>query len=326
MKVAVTGANGHIGVNVCKELLAKGHQVCAFYHNNKSSLKSLDLNLIQGSILDQEKLEYFAADHDAFIHLAAKISIDGDPDGSVYETNALGTKTVLQACIKAKIKRFIHMSSIHTFDMATSSQCIDETSPVASMNGSAYDRSKLMADMAVLEANKNGLPSIILCPTSVVGPFDFQPSLTGKVLLDLQKGKIPMLVKGGFDWVDVRDVAQATVAALTSGERGEKYILSGHWASLRELSELAAQQTGIAAPRIEVPIWLAMVGVPFAKAYAKLTNTRALYTKESLMTLKNCPPRISSEKAKEAFGYSSRPLETTIRDTYEWFSHHNSPY
>ena len=186
-------------------------------------------------------------------------------------------------------------------------------------NGFAYDRSKAAGEREALKGVHHGLEVIVFNPTAVIGPYDYWNAYSGQLLRDLMRGRLPALVRGGFDWADARDLAAATLAALNGGRSGERYILSGHWASARRLAELCAVHSGKNPALPELPIWAALLGLPFLRLYSRLSGRRPLYTYESIMVLKHSNRNCSHEKARRELGYAPRPLEETIRDIYEWY-------
>jgi len=211
MKIAVTGANGHVGYNLCKSLLDKGFKVKALVHQHTDAIRKLDLTLVKGDLLEKSTLLDLLDEADVVFHLAAQISITGDPSGSVYRNNAEGTRNVISASRDRKIKRFIHFSSIHAFCQDPQEMPLDESRPLVGPEAFAYDRSKADGERAVMEAARNGLDAVVLSPTAIIGPADPQPSLTGNAVLQLIHHKIPALVPGGYNWIDVRDIADTAI-------------------------------------------------------------------------------------------------------------------
>jgi dihydroflavonol-4-reductase len=319
MKIAITGASGHIGANICRLLLKHHHQLKVLVHKDRRALRGLQTEEIQGSILDPKVIEKLVEGVDAVIHLAAIISIGQKQNEKELVVNTEGTKNIVDACLKAGVKRFIHFSSIHAFNQFPLDETLDEKREGAGHSAFSYDRSKHESEIMVLEANKKGLACIILCPTAVFGPCDFKPSLLGQMFIRLKTGKIPAVIPGGFNWVDVRDVAEATKNALTQGKAGEKYLLGGKYLSIHELIQLIAQQTSIKKPVFKCPYFLALAGAPFFQSWAKLTRTTPLYTRMSIQTLRFSNRYISHKKAMKELDYSPRPLSESIADTYHWF-------
>lgn len=315
--VAVTGANGHIGNNLCRMLLKKGMEVRALINNNDSSIKGLDVNKVKGSVTDKESLVGLIDGADYVFHLAAIISIGDVSKKKLFEVNVEGTRNVVNLCKRFAVKRLIHFSSIHALKNNRSG-LIDEKTPLAGKGSYLYDQSKAEAERVVLKASSEGLNAIILNPTAVVGPNDFIPSKVGKLIIKAAKGKLPFIIKGGYDWVDVRDLTQAAVSAMTLGQSSERYILGGKWASLKHVTEIIADRANRIKP-IVVPLFLAKIGLPFIHAYSYLSRTKVLYTKEALNIVAQKGTNIICEKAKKELGFESRSLPETFLDTYNWF-------
>jgi dihydroflavonol-4-reductase len=318
MKIAVTGANGHVGVNLCKTLVEHGHQVRALTHFHNQALKLLPVTIIQGDLLEKESLIPLLADAEIIFHLAAKISITGDPDGMVARINTEGTKNMLSAAQECKVRRFIHFSSIHAIQQHPLYQPLDETRQLVENTGFAYDRSKAAGERAVMEAVKNGLDALVLSPTAIIGPADPEPSLSGNAVIDIYNHKIPSLVPGGYNWVDVRDVVNAAIRSIEKGRTGEKYLLSGQWHSLSEFSGFIQLHSGRKTVSTVLPAWSARVGLPFITLYSKLSGTKPLYTSESLTIIKEGNRMISNTKAKQELSFNPRPLTETIKDFLTW--------
>jgi dihydroflavonol-4-reductase len=319
MKIAVTGANGHVGYNLCKSLLDKGFQVNALAHQHTEPIQNLDLRIIRGDLLDKKSLTELMDETEVVFHLAAQISITGDPSGSVYRNNAEGTRNMISVAIDRKVRRFIHFSSIHAFCQDPQEKVLDESRPLVNKEAFAYDRSKADGERVVIEAARNGLDAVVLSPTAIIGPADPQPSLTGKAVLQLIHHKIPALVPGGYNWVDVRDIVETAIRAIEKARTGEKYLLGGKWHSLKELSGLVNTYSGEKTVQTELPFWSAKLGLPFITAFSRLTHTEPLYTKESLEIVAKGNRLIDNGKAKRELGLDPRPLSETIRDLIAWF-------
>jgi dihydroflavonol-4-reductase len=317
MKIALTGASGHIGANLCRKLLEDNHDLRVLINQFTASLDGLDLEAVKGDMFNVASLRELADGADVLIHLAASISINGDRH--LLDTNVAGTKNVIDVVRDAKVKRLLHFSSIHALVQQPLDQTLDEERPLSISDHIIYNQSKALGEELVLNAVESGLDAVIISPTSVMGPNDFKPSLVGQAIIQLCKGKIPALVPGGYDWVDVRDVVAGAISAMENGRTGQSYLLSGHFKTLTELYGQIAliQETDRRLPLI--PFWLAEVGVPFLKAWARVCGTRPLYTKESIQILKTAHTNISSKKARIELGYESRPFSDTLRDTIKWF-------
>jgi dihydroflavonol-4-reductase len=322
MKVAVTGASGHIGNCLVRELKNQGADIKVLVHNFRNDLDKMDIELIQGNLLDPESLITLCDGVDVVFHLAAQIAIENRSSARVYETNVTGTKNIIKAAINGGAKKFIHFSSIHAFQTESSDPILDEIRSLVETNKTIYEFTKAEGEREVMKAVKEGLNAVILNPTAVIGPFDYRGSLLGQALRQIYQNKLPFLVSGGYNWVDVRDVVSASIQAIESGRKGEKYILSGEFCTLKELSVMTSKISGCRIPVI-VPVSLARLACPFFQIYSSVTKNEPLYTYQSLDILVNSPVNISNAKAKKELGYEPRPLERTLRDTFNWYRDNN---
>jgi len=200
---------------------------------------------------------------------------------------------------------------------------LDESRPLVDQDGFAYDRSKAAAERLVMEAARSGQDALVLSPTAIIGPDDAEPSLIGRAVADLYNHRIPALVPGGYDWVDVRDVVAAALTAIERGRTGEKYLLSGHWHSLKEFSALISRHAVRPTVQTVLPMWVARIGLPFISLYSRLSGSRPLYTRESLVIIAEGNRQISHVKAANELNHNPRPLSDSIRDMIAWFKEHN---
>jgi len=316
VKVAVTGASGHLGANLVRRLITTGYQVKVLVYRDDRALSGLDVEITRGNILDQTTVEKLVQGCDVVFHCAAAISIGSD-SREVERINYQGTVNVLNACKKHKTGKLIHFSSIHVFDPHPLSEKLDETRNY-SKDAFAYDRSKVAAEKAVL-AFDGGFDKVVLNPTAMIGPNDFKPSLVGRTIIKFCHNAFPVLLPGGYDWVDVRAVANAAVYAIDKGKNGERYLLSGEFRTVKGLATLIGDIYGSKVPAILVSRWLAAMGLPFVKMANRGSKQPRLFTRMSLYTLKNSNPNIDSSKAKTELGFDPPPLKTTLSDTIQWF-------
>jgi dihydroflavonol-4-reductase len=322
MTTVVTGASGHLGANLVRALLERGERVRAVVRDPRKAFQALDgleVDRVVADVRDETSLRNAFEGADLVFHLAAVISISGDHGGVVTETNVRGVRNVALAARGAGVRRLIHTSSVHAFRIADHSRPIDESSPRAARPESgAYDLSKAEGERELREVIATGLDAVVINPTGIIGPNDFVPSRMGKVLLQLATRKLPSLIQGGFDFVDVRDVVSGLIAASQKGRTGENYILGGHWHTFTEVAAMVTRATGAAPPALTTPTWLVRLGLPFVGAYGALLKEEPLYTSESLAAAA-ASRRISHRKATDELGHDPRPLEDTVKDTCAWF-------
>lgn len=318
-RAVVTGASGHLGANLVRLLLDKGYAVRAVVRDDLRAIAGLSLEPFRADICDVSALRKAFQHADIVFHLAAIVALGRDHSGRVWRTNVDGVRNVVDACARAGVRRLVHYSSIHAFSAYPIDEVVTEARPCAAGRGlPSYDRTKVAGEQEALRAIDSGVDVVIINPTAVIGPCDYKPSPMGRVLLDLQARRMPALVNGGFNWVDARDVSVAAETAGRLGRSGERYLVGGNYATLREIADLAATVTGVAAPRLVMPVWLAMLGVPFAAAVAAITGKDAKFTRASLRAVTH-HQKVSHEKAERELGYRPRPLRETLTDTYRWF-------
>ena len=317
--VAVTGASGHIGNVVCRKLIEGGYQVRAFYYKDQRALDGLNLQLVRGNILNKEDLSRLINGCEIVIHCAAIISINGDPDGMVFKTNTEGPKNVLAASIEHGVRKIIHISSVHAVTELPHSLSYDESRPYKNSDSFAYDYSKAMGEQLLLSAARKGLTEIvILRPSCAIGPFDFKPSKMGAALIDFYLQKIPFLPEGGYDLVDVRDLADSIINAISNGRDGDIFLLSGKYYSLKDLARAIKAVTGKKVPQKVIPYRLLKMLLPFVSAYAKITQSAPSFTRESIDALIHGHPNMDCTKARTELNHKCRPLEDTLSDFFKW--------
>ena len=319
MIVAVTGASGHIGNCLVRELVKTGTDVRVLVHKHHEDIDDLDIKFIYGNILDPETLTPLCKNVDVVFHCAALISIDNQDKKNVYATNVTGTKNMVEASLAAGVKKFIHFSSIDAFATYKNENTLNEKSPLAHSKKTIYGYSKAECEKLVLNAVTKGLDAVILSPTAVIGPCDFWGSSLGSALLKFYNNKIPILIPLGYNWVDVRDVVSAAIQSVKKGRKGEKYILSGNFCSLKDLSGLIENISGKTSLRLIVPVFFARLVCPLFHIRYLLTKRKPMFTCQSLKILIQAPKNISFEKAQKELDYSPRPLEQTLRETFEWY-------
>ncbi len=322
--IGVTGASGQVGTTLCKLLLKKGYAVRALYKHHSGippQLQDLPVEHYNGDIRDESFVRNALEGVDAVIHTAAIISIDGDESGLVMDVNYGGTKNMYMCAKAAGAKKIIHISSIHAIDYDEHTIVVNENTPLATNHFICYNRSKAMAQ-AYLESMHD--PSVVVVNlTGVIGPGDYNQSKIGTLLFSIAQGKLPFVLDVGFDWVDVRDVAQAIYAILTLG-KARRYILSGHYASIKQLSQYVGESLGKKTVRAALPVWCAKIAVPFDKMVSCIMRKPAYFTKESIFHMDHSNKKISHAWSKKELGYKPRPLAETVRDTIRWFQRHYS--
>lgn len=321
----VTGASGHIGVNLVAALRARDVRVRAVdTHSTESPCYALwaadpGVEHVCADVRDGGALVGAIAGADVVFHLAARVSVTGDPDGSLWTVNTDGVRNVAAAALECGVRRFVLCSSVHAYDLERAGEWLDESGPRSiSSRLPVYDRSKWAGELALRGVIEEGLDAVIVNPTACVGPGDYRPSQLGQVLLDLYAGRLPAIVRGAFDWVDVRDVSATLISAADHGVTGGNYLAPGHQAGIRELAGLVEACGGRPAPRWVLPTRVTRTLLPLGRALP-IGLDPAMFTRESLRAIVN-NRRIDGSKAWRDLGHCPRPLPQTIRDTCRWFT------
>ncbi len=317
MLTAITGASGFVGSVLTRRLAAEGRQIRCLDLVRNRVLEGLDVDWMSIDVLDRASLDEGLRGVGVVYHLAAVISVTGDPTGRVRQVNVEGVRNVAEAALGAGVRRFVHCSSVHAYDLEAVDHLSEDSPRATNPALPAYDRSKAAGETALRESIGRGLDAVVVNPTGVFGPDDAAQSRINTMLLAMFQGRLPALLDGGFDWVDVRDVASGLIAAETKGRTGENYLLPGHHLSLRELSEVAHAVSGVPRPKIVLPMWIARVGSPVSNAVSRRTGNPLWYTSESLHALR-FDPTVSRAKAEEELGYRPRPTDQTVRDIHRW--------
>lgn len=324
MKIAVTGASGQIGFTLCEELEKQGHTLIILVHNHSKWLNQLKAKKVKGSTTNPEDLLRLTEGVDVVFHLAAIVSINGDPGGMLESVNVGGTANMIEACRVNKVKRLVHFSSVHAYKSTPLDKPMTEDNELSDHTCFLYEQSKAKAQKLVQEAARRGdINAVIVNPTGVIGPNDWLPSIKGNMLMDFYNKKIPAITPGGFDWVDTRDVVDGAIAAMEKGRNGESYILSGKFYTVKALSSLIGEVTGKKTPQLIVPFWVLQLSLPFILVWSKVTKTEPLFTKESIGILMVANANVSYQKAAAELGYKPRPLSETLTDTYSWLKKNN---
>jgi dihydroflavonol-4-reductase len=319
--IIVTGATGHIGNVLVRKLLENGEKVKVFTRSltDITPLEGLDVEIVEGDIQNADSLISAFQGAEIVYHLAGIVSILPDTDGHLYQVNVIGTRNVVDACLKTGVKRLVYTSSIHAFKEPPQGVPIDETcsfEPKYSRGG--YDQSKAKASLEVLKGIDKGLDAVLVCPSGVIGPYDYKISQMGQLFVNFLKGNQRAYIDGAYDFVDVRDVADGIIFASKYGKSGEIYILSGEKITVHELISYLEEITEMKAPRFKMPLWLVKAISKAILPYYKLKKTKPLFTSYSIEVLNsNCD--ISSKKAQKELGFSPRPIKESIKDSVEWF-------
>ncbi len=321
--IVVTGAAGHIGNVLIRELLKQNKgliRALVLPDEDLTSLQGLDVTLVKGNVLDLDSLVNAFTGADLVFHLASIIAISRGTEKLVEQVNVTGTRNVIKACKECNVKRLVYTSSVHAlFEPPKGTTITEECGFHPKEEHAIYERTKAQASADVLQAAQEGLDTVIVCPSGVTGPYDFRDSEMGALLQAYVKKQIVVYVDGGYDYVDVRDVALGHIAAAERGKRGETYLLSGEYISVLEIFKELQIITGIKYPRFKMPYWMLRMSLVFTPTFYKLTKQKPLFTRYSVQTLRSNAD-ISNAKARRELGFNPRPVRESIRDHFKWLN------
>ena len=321
----VTGASGFLGNNIIRMLEHDDNaEVRAFVLNGESisSLNNLKCSIYYGDVTKADTLNsVFEGSGDAeifVIHCAAVVYIKSKYNSRVYDVNVNGTKNIVDKVLEYNAK-LIYVSSVHAIPEKSDGNLISEVSIFNPDNVvGLYAKTKAEAARYVMDSVKDkGLNACIVHPSGILGPYDFSNSHLTALVREIVRGKLPMCVKGGYDFVDVRDVAKGIIMACDKGKKGECYIMSGEFVSIKKLADLVCDVVGRKRIKVVLPIIIAKIVAPFYEMYYNVKGKTPLFTKYSLYTLSS-NSNFSNEKAKRDLGFVTRDITDTVKDMVMW--------
>lgn len=324
-KVLLTGANGFLGSHLTRELLNQHYQVRALVRPNSSTqtLAGLPVECFAGDICQTDSVEQAMNGCDAVIHAAALAQVNPARNPRLWTVNLTGTETMIQVAHQHRVKRFVYVGTANVFGFGSREQPGTETTPFAGQQyGSDYIDSKRAATLSVEKAVQTlALPAVLVHPTFMLGALDAKPT-SGRMLLELFRGRVLGYPVGGKNFVHVRDVAVATVNALTQGRIGESYILGHQNMSYQEAFRLMAQQLGVTPPRWPIPPGLARLYGLLCEGWSKLTGQPGQLN-SAMIAVANDGHYFSSQKAITELALPQTPISDAIREAFAWFNQNN---
>jgi dihydroflavonol-4-reductase len=320
--IVVTGATGHIGNVLTRELVARRLRVRAFVLSNddRRPIAGLGVDVVPGDITEPASLESAFRGADTVFHLAGIVTIMPGMRRILERVNVGGMRNVIAACRASGVRRLVYTSSIHAIAEPPHGTVIDESQPFDPDRVLGdYARSKAQATLILLEeVRRGGLDAVICCPTGVIGPWDYGISNIGQLILDFASGHLKSYVSGAYDFVDVRDVARGLILAAEKGEKGQHYIFSGAQVQVPELMAELAKHIGSPAPSYRIPTAIARTAGVLASVYYRILRRRPVFTAYSIDVLRS-NSYVSSARARKELGFTARPWQESIRDHVEWF-------
>jgi dihydroflavonol-4-reductase len=320
--VLVTGASGFVGSSVARIAQQKGFKVRVLVRatSPRQNVESLNAEIVIGDMRDEASMRNALRGVRYLLHVAADYRLWAPDPSEIERSNLEGTEATMRAALKEGVERIVYTSSVATLKVTSSGQSADETSPLkADQAIGVYKRSKVLAERAVERMiAEDGLPAVIVNPSTPIGPRDVKPTPTGRIIVEAALGKIPAFVDTGLNLVHVDDVAAGHFLALERGKIGERYILGGEDLPLQQMLADIAALTGRKAPTLSLPRWPLYPLAMGAEAVAKITKREPFVTVDGLKMSKN-KMYFSSAKAERELGYRARPYREGLRDALDWF-------
>ena len=323
MKTLITGATGFIGSAVLRQLVAAGHDVRALIRpkSDRRNITGLPVEIMYGDLTDRKSLDQGMKGCSTLFHLAADYRLWVSKAEEMYEVNVVGTRNIMHAALNVGIKRVVYTSSVATLGFTLDGSPADEETPASlkDMIGH-YKRSKFMAEAEVKRlADEQGLPVVIVNPSTPVGPRDIRPTPTGRIIVDAASGHMPAYVDTGLNLVHVDDVAIGHLLALEHGKVGDRYILGACDMTLKEIFCAIAGITGQTPSNICLPHPLVFPIACVSEAWARLVSRREPRVTLNGVRLARKKMFFSIEKARRFLGFNPRPVEEALRDAVAWF-------
>jgi dihydroflavonol-4-reductase len=319
-RVLVTGASGFVGSAVVAALLAQGKSVRALVRATSplANLPREGVEIAQGDLRDPAAMAAAMRDVRYLFHVAADYRLWARDPGEIMTANVEGTRNVMQAALQARVARIVYTSSVATLALregaaADESVGLDESQAIG-----AYKRSKIAAERLVEAMIGQGLPAVIVNPSTPIGPRDGRPTPTGRILIEAARGRMPAYVDTGLNLVHVDDVAAGHLAALKTGRIGERYILGGDDVALGDMLAEIAVMVGRKPPRVKLPRAPLFPLAWAAETVAHFTGREPFVTRDGLRMAKY-RMFFSSAKAERELGYRHRPWREGLRDALAWF-------
>ena len=323
MKAFVTGATGFVGSHVAHVLAEQGADLRLLVRSSSDpkNIQELNADRVIGDLCEPESIDRAMAGCDVVFHVAADYRLWVRDPAQMYQANVEGTRTILQAARKNRVRRVVYTSSVATMGFTVKNNPVDESSPVSLENMIGhYKRSKYMAEEVAIAAGRDGIDVVVVNPSTPVGEQDIKPTPTGRIVVDFLKKKFPAYVDTGLNLVDVRECARGHAAAFEKGRSGERYILGGENLTLKQILDKLAAITGLPSPRVRLPYAVAL-----ASGVVDTVVTGVVLRREPRVTLDAVRMGrkkmfVSSAKAERELGWKAVPVDAALRRAVQWFT------
>lgn len=321
MTTLVTGASGFLGSHVTRQLVARGETVRVLLRasSNNRAIADLPLEYVTGDLRDSASLTRALSGVQRVFHVAADYRLWAKRKQDIYDSNVGGTKNLLDAAKRAGVSQFIYTSTVATIAVDRPEHPNEFTDAKLEEMVGHYKRSKWQAEREVLDAAKQGFPAIVAMPTTPVGPWDWKPTPTGKIILDFLNGKMPGYVETGLNFVGVEECAAGHLLISEKGKVGERYLLGAENLTLKELLDTLSKITGLAGPKLKIPHGLAL-GVAYAStAFSRLLGREPGIPVEGVKIAQHMM-FVNATRAQKELGFKPGPVAAALKRAVSWYA------
>jgi dihydroflavonol-4-reductase len=319
-RVLVTGTSGFVGSAIARKLVARGFAVRILVRptSPRGNLAGLDAEIVEGDMRDSASMVRAMNGMRYLFHAAADYRLWARDPGEIIRNNRDGTRTVMEAARDAGVERIVYTSSVATLKLRHDGDAAETDRADMNTAIGSYKKSKVAAERVVEEMAAQGLPAVIVSPSTPIGPRDIKPTPTGRIIVEAASGRMPAFVDTGLNLAHVDDVADGHLLAFDKGKIGETYILGGQNVTLKDILAWIATASGRKPPRVRLPRGPIYPIAYAAEAVARLTGKEPFVTMDALRMSKH-HMFFSSAKAERELGYRARPYQTALDDALRWF-------
>jgi dihydroflavonol-4-reductase len=320
MTILVTGAAGFLGSHVARQLVARGDAVRVLLRPSSSNraISDLSLEYVTGDLRDVPSLDRALKGIERVFHVAADYRLWARKSQEIYDSNVGGTKNLLEAAKRARVQQFVYTSTVATIAVDRPEHPTEATDAKLEEMVGHYKRSKWLAEREVLDAAKQGFPALVAMPTTPVGPWDWKPTPTGKIILDFLNGKMPGYVETGLNFVGVEECAAGHLLVSEKGKIGERYLLGAENLTLKQVLDVLANITGLPAPKLKIPHGLAL-GVAYAETvFSRLIGREPNIPIEGVKIARHLM-FVNCKRAQRELGFKPGPVSAAFERAVHWY-------
>lgn len=317
----ITGASGHIGYALVKELEAQGDRFRILIRSESKIFDGISCEKAFGDVTDEASLEKAFAGADVVYHLAGIIDVSSGNKDLIWNVNVQGTKNVVEACKKCGVRRLVFASSVDAVKPKRGNEMMTEmTNFNPDEIKGMYGKTKAEATRYVLNSADENFEVVVIFPSACIGPYDFKVSSVGIMVRMIMRGRMPVSLNfGGYNFVDIRDVAKGMRSAAYKGRAGECYLLTGEVFTSDGIIRLIAETSGRKAPKIKLPFWLTSIFAPLAEVFYKISGASPVFTRISIEVINyNC--NFCFAKAQKELGYNPMSIKQSVSDMIGWIT------